>query len=56
MVFNPGHRKISAEAVDAVSSVIDSYADFTDSASDVPIVQYKIVEENSPSDLRHLKS
>lgn len=46
VVFKSEYRKILAERADAVSSVVDSFVDFSDPATDAPIVQNEIVEKN----------
>lgn len=52
VVFKPGHQKTLVEAADAVSSVVDYFADLRDLASDMLILVDKNVEEDSPWDVR----
>lgn len=54
VVFKSRHRKVLGEEADAVSSVVDSSADFPDPAFDVPIIKDEIDEEDSPWDIRDL--
>lgn len=54
--FKPGRRKSMAEAADAINSVVALSADFPDATSDVPIVEDKIVEEDTTWDLTNFTS
>lgn len=56
VVLNPGHRKTLVGATNAVSSMFDTSADFSDPAANVPIVEDGIVEEDLHWDLRDLTS
>lgn len=56
VVFNSGHQKGLSEAADTVRSVVDSFADFPNSAYDDPNVGDGIVREDSPQDLEDLTS
>lgn len=47
VIIKPAHQKVLAEAANAVSSVIDSSADFADPASDFSLVEDKIVGKNA---------
>lgn len=47
VAYKPKYRKTLAEAGEAVSSVVDAFADHPDPASDVPIVEVEVVEEDS---------
>lgn len=51
-----GPRMTLAEGPDATSSVVNSTSDFPDSASNVPIYENEIIEEDSPWDLKDLTS
>lgn len=53
-VFKPGQRRTFLEAADAVSSVTDASADFSDLASNVHIVENENVEEDALWDLMNL--
>lgn len=50
-LFMPGRRKTLEEAPDAVSSVLDSSADFSDPVFDVCIVDDKVDQKTSQWDL-----
>lgn len=53
-MFKSEQPRTLEEAADAVSSVVDSSAGFLDPIYDIPIVAYKIVEEELPWDLTDL--
>lgn len=48
VVFKSVRYETLAEASDSLSSVVDSFADFSGPASDVPFFEDEIIEEDSP--------
>lgn len=47
MVSKPVHRKTFAEVAEAVSTVVDSSADFLDLVTDTPIVKNEVAEKKT---------
>lgn len=47
IIFKPVHQKTLEDVTTKISFVIDTSADFRDPASDVPIVEDEINEENT---------
>lgn len=52
VVFKPNHRKTFAVVANAVSSMVNLFAYFPDPALDVLIVEYEVVVEDAPRDLK----